>query len=425
MGQSGADYALGQTFGRAVQSQPRRQPARLNAVISDLLAGDLSLRAPLRELVALPAFLEAEPLAASATAAALVGALLHDLAAIYRDDTVARMRQFLHGYFGLAEPEPGESNAGADSPPAAGPAAQAQHRGHRIDQRRQRLKQLLQERQWQQADRETWQILVESCGACDGDHLGAIWSAIPCALLYDINRLWCDASCFRFGFSVQRALWEQAVAEHNAARTKPDRAPAIKAPAEVFAECLQPGSRQAPAPGSSSTAPLPDVSLLPVGFFPRGANQRVWGDHRGWVVEWQSGCLIDNFAVVHARLVDCGIRPVELDGATRKQLQALYGPVHAEPKPKPKPEPEPEPQPEPEPAPQRDAPAVNERVEGSPPDRQRGTTNWGGAILLLLALFGWLLGSVAGPTVTKECSSSGVFSRAFCYLSKIPSGLSR
>lgn len=228
MSQPDDDYSLGLAFGRVVQAHPLRHSARLNAVLADLLAGDLSLRAPLRELVELPAFLEADPLVASATAVALVSFLLEELKSIYRDETLARLREVLLGYFAIPEAKAETADTSSADRRAKQdykvPKEQIEKENQpnsckqvddqlvSVERSKEILKNYLKRQLWHEADQETWRLLVESCGVSKQDSFEMIWRAAPCALLYDINRLWCEASHFRFGFSVQRALWEELVA---------------------------------------------------------------------------------------------------------------------------------------------------------------------------------------------------------------------
>ena len=335
MPRPGADYSLGLAFGRVVQAQPLRHPARLNAVLADLLAGDLSLRAPLRELMELPAFLEAEPLVASATAVALVSFLLDELRSIYRDETLARLREVLLGYFAIPEAKAG---------PAADHRAKQDHKvpkeqiekekeilkklfqptntdAHSDDaeQPKEILKKLLQCQRWKEADRQTWALLAASCGGGDQQPFELIWRAVPCALLYDINRLWCEASNFRFGFSVQRALWEELLALSSS--TNPSSGlGSVKQPAQIFAEFLQsPARRRLDVPTSIHSS-----AVFVPGFYPRGGMLRWVSFEPGWQMSWDSAFLISHFAEIHARLVDCGLVGVSLDAGIRQQLQALY-----------------------------------------------------------------------------------------------------
>ena len=427
----GADYSLGLAFGRVVKAQPLRHPSRLNAVLADLLAGDLPLRAPLRELVELPAFLEAEPLVASATAVALVSFLLDELGCVYRDETLARLRTVLCGYFALpeaAEAEPADAPyLGKKREQEEDPNnyKQADGRFDDVERHMEILKRLLNRQLWNEADWQTWQLLVASCGGVGRqESFESIWRAAPCALLYDINRLWCEASHFRFGFSVQRALWEELVSLSSSANaTSPAGSP--NEPARIFVEFLK--SRTSQSLGGVHSGAI-DSAGLPPGFYPRGGMHRVWGGHRGWQIAWDSTCLLSHFTEVHGRLVDCGLVGVKLDSGTRQQLQALHqaaSPSSAAPA-------EAngaaarEPSQTKEPSVQPPEPPVSRQAKNPASLKSNEISGWVFPVLLLSwFILGMFLGWFAGPTVTRECSSGGIYTRTFCYLWHVPSGLSR
>lgn len=426
----GADYSLGLAFGRVVKAQPLRHPSRLNAVLADLLAGDLPLRAPLRELVELPAFLEAEPLVASATAVALVSFLLDELGCVYRDETLVRLRTVLCGYFALpeaAEAEPAEApyvEEKREQEEQPNNYKQVDGRLDDVDRHKEILKRLLNRQLWNEADRETWQLLVASCGGGRGqESFESIWRAAPCALLYDINRLWCEASHFRFGFSVQRALWEELVSLSSSANAT-SRAGSPREPARIFAEFLQ--SRSSQSLGSVHSGAI-DSAALPPGFYPRGGMHRVWEFGR-WQIAWDSACLLSHFAEVHGRLVDCGLVGIKLDAGTRHQLQALHqatsrssaAPAEANGAAAR------------EPSQTKEASAQSPKAPASRPATNSASlksNDFSGwvfpGLLLSWFLLGMILGSFAGPAVMRECSSGGFYSRTFCYLWHVPSGLSR
>ena len=427
----GADYSLGLAFGRVVKAQSLRHPSRLNAVLADLLAGDLPLRAPLRELVDLPAFLEAEPLVPSATAVALVSFLLDELGCVYRDETLVRLRTVLCGYFALpdaAEAEPADApyeEEKREQEEEPNNYKQVDGRLDDVDRHKKILKRLLHRQLWNEADRETWQLLVASCGGGGGqESFESIWRAAPCALLYDINRLWCEASHFRYGFSVQRALWEELVSLSSSAHaTSPAGRPSE--PARIFVEFLK--SRTSQSLGGVHSGAM-DSAGLPPGFYPRGGMHRVWGGHRGWQIAWDSACLLSHFTEVHGRLVDCGLVGVKLDAGTRQQLQALYqaaSPPSAAPT-EAKGAAAREPAQAKEPLVQPPEPPVSRPAKNSASSESFELSGWVFPVLLLSwFILGMFLGSFAGPTVTRECSSGGIYTRTFCYLWHVPSGLSR
>ena len=429
----GADYSLGLAFGRVVKAQSLRHPSRLNAVLADLLAGDLPLRAPLRELVELPAFLEAEPLVASATAVALVSFLLDELGCVYRDETLARLRTVLCGYFALPEAAEAAEAAPADAPYVEEKREQDEQpnnykqvdgRLDDVDRHKKILKRLLNRQLWNEADRETWQLLVASCGGGGGqESFESIWMAAPCSLLYDINRLWCDASHFRFGFSVQRALWEELVSLSSSANaTSPPGSP--REPARIFAEFLRSSTSQSLGGVHSGAI---DSAALPPGFYPRGGMHRVWEFGR-WQIAWDSACLLSHFSEVHGRLVDCGLVGVKLDAGTRHQLQGLHqaaSPPSAAPAEANGAAPR-EPAKAKEPYAQSPEPPVSRSAKNSASSESFELSGWVFPVLLLSWFFlGMFLGSFAGPTVTRECSSGGIYTITFCYLWHVPSGLSR
>jgi len=432
MPRPGADYSLGLAFGRVVQAQPLRHPARLNAVLADLLAGDLSLRAPLRELVELPAFLEAEPLVASATAVALVSFLLDELRSIYRDETLARLREVLLGYFAIpeAKAEPADApfaQQGADRRSVPNEqreevnqpnnCKQVDDRLVSVEKHKEILKNHLNLQLWHEADQETWQLLVESSGGSNQDSFEMIFRAAPCALLYEINRLWCEASHYRFGFSVQRGLWEKLISLSSSTNAT-SRAGSPSEPARIFVEFLK--SRTSQSLGGVHSGVM-DSAGLPPGFYPRGGMHRVWGGHRGWQIAWDSTCLLSHFAEVHARLVDCGLVGVKLDAGTRQQLQAFHqaaSPASAKP-------------------PKANTDSVRESTEAKQPAAQpakppvsrpsQNSRNYGNGLLIavLWFLMTYFLWSLAGPTVNKACSDVPFYVKGYCYLWHVPTGLAK
>jgi len=419
-------------FGRIVQAQPLRHPARLNAVLADLLAGDLSLRAPLRELMELPAFLEAEPLVASATAVALVSFLLDELRSIYRDETLARLREVLLGYFAIpeAKAEPADApfaQQGADrrneihneqreEVDQPNNCQQVDNRLVSVERRKEILKNHLNLQLWHEADQETWRLLVESSGGSNQDSFEMIFRAAPCDLLYEINRLWCEASHYRFGFSVQRGLWEELGAICSSAN-RSFSSGSVRQPAQIFIEFLQsPTSRLL---GGAHFGSMDSAHLVP-GFYPRGGMNRAYG-RQGWKMAWDSTCLLSRFAEVHARLVDCGLVGVSLDAGTRQQLQALHqaaSPASATP-------------------PKANTASVRKSTEAKQPAAQtpkppvsrpnQNSRNHGTEFLIAVLWFlqTYFLWSFAGPTMNKACSNEPFYVKGFCYFWHVPSGLTK
>ncbi len=170
-----------------------------------------------------------------------------------------------------------------------------------------------------------------------------------------------------------------------------------------------------------------DSAALPPGFYPRGGMHRVWKFNR-WQIAWDSACLLSHFSEVHGRLVDCGLVGVKPDSGTRQQLQALHqaaSPPSAAPT-EPKAAAAREPAQAKEPSVHPSEPPVSLPAKNSASLKSKEISSWVlPGLLLSWFLLGMILGSFAGPTVTRECSSGGFYLRTFCYLWHVPSGLSR
>ncbi len=75
-----------------------------------------------------------------------------------------------------------------------------------------RLRNLLAEGKWEEADKETLAVMLEVAGRETEDSLD-VWSIerFPCADLRTIDHLWLKYSDGRFGFSVQKRIWVSLV----------------------------------------------------------------------------------------------------------------------------------------------------------------------------------------------------------------------
>ena len=174
----------------------------------------------------------------------------------------------------------------------------------------------LQSQDWFNADIETWHLCAACSRAYDQESFDSVWSTIPEKWLVEINRIWCEASNYRFGFSVQRGLWEELIklsySVDNSLVTSSDNEAEA---ARIFCRFLK------------AQKNCTQFVELPAGFYPRSGLRRVWaaqGYYRGPQLVWDNNCLIKNFSQVHSRLVDCGIPSAALDEATRKKLRDLY-----------------------------------------------------------------------------------------------------
>jgi GUN4-like len=72
-----------------------------------------------------------------------------------------------------------------------------------------KLRDLLKAGEWELADRETLNVILAIAGI-DTPYLNAeAASQLPCQDLTTIDQLWVKSSGGRFGFSVQRQIWEE------------------------------------------------------------------------------------------------------------------------------------------------------------------------------------------------------------------------
>jgi hypothetical protein len=78
-----------------------------------------------------------------------------------------------------------------------------------------KLQQLLNEQKWQEANQETWHLLCRSVQKPEGFPLTtADIHRIPCQTLQVIDQLWKRASQGRFGFGVQRRIYQSQTASN-------------------------------------------------------------------------------------------------------------------------------------------------------------------------------------------------------------------
>lgn len=349
------DYQLGRDLGQVAQSIKQRSPSKMLSIILDLLKDDRSLQAPLRELVHTPAFLKSTPLKNSASSQALVSTLINEMKAVYRDETVQRLHHILAGYFSLSGPSQTRERAkGNPMPPDTPQGSKPSNRSIKDDAqnkppwetdqhiigtnpRLEHLRKLLQNQQWHHADRVTWEILSAALGTNPGGLIPQrAWSAIPCTLLYDINKLWTTNSSHRFGFATQRAIWEATVAIQARLEREEDKDDGItiKPAKQAFFELLgnQEGYTLDDAEEKQMTS---DISSFPPGYFPRIGKCMSWGGAKGWITEYRSDHLINEFELLHARLVDCGIAATNLDSDSKQKVASLlisFDPSKSHPK---------------------------------------------------------------------------------------------
>jgi hypothetical protein len=72
-----------------------------------------------------------------------------------------------------------------------------------------KLERQMQAGEWREADRETYRLMIQTCGKDFGDGFNIKdLKEFPCWDLKRIDQLWVSNSNERFGFSVQKKLWE-------------------------------------------------------------------------------------------------------------------------------------------------------------------------------------------------------------------------
>ncbi|MGR3276835.1 GUN4 domain-containing protein [Acaryochloris marina NIES-2412] len=72
------------------------------------------------------------------------------------------------------------------------------------------LEQLLQTQQWREADQETYRLMITTVGKEDGQFLNSHdLKTFPCEDLQMLDRLWVKYSDGKWGFSVQKRIWEE------------------------------------------------------------------------------------------------------------------------------------------------------------------------------------------------------------------------
>lgn len=72
------------------------------------------------------------------------------------------------------------------------------------------LEELLQNQQWKEADQETYRLMITIVGRTEGDYFrDKDLKTFPCEDLQTLDRLWIKYSKGKWGFSVQKRIWEE------------------------------------------------------------------------------------------------------------------------------------------------------------------------------------------------------------------------
>lgn len=78
------------------------------------------------------------------------------------------------------------------------------------------LRDLLKAGQWKEADQETLNVMLKAAGCVSEGPLSASIENFPCTDLRTIDQLWVKYSKGRFGFSVQKKIWQEVNRDYEA-----------------------------------------------------------------------------------------------------------------------------------------------------------------------------------------------------------------
>ncbi|WP_354635371.1 GUN4 domain-containing protein [Planktothricoides raciborskii] len=177
------------------------------------------------------------------------------------------------------------------------------------------LRDLLATKQWQAADRETAAIMLKIAGKESAGRLtGQDMQKFPCEELGRINQLWLDFSDGRFGFTVQKQIWEQVggLVDSDDSETYcrfADRVGWRKNGAWLDYSQLRFNSN------SNTTSPLGHLPRVMVVFWPTVAGDETFNERdfleaiaqaENWTEE-EIGDLFEGCVYLFNRLKDCGL----------------------------------------------------------------------------------------------------------------------
>jgi len=207
------DQHLGAQLGELMRRDPTLSPQQLQALLQDLLAEDLSLRAPLRELILLPAFRRLALERNQAQAAAQRDALLAELALSFHPALLPRLRALLQGVLGWDDSEAASSVAAASisaRQPAVAARSDLPRLSPQMTQRLQRIHTLVQQGYRLEKSMNAFPYLVSPAGTriipSRGSVAGFAWIGFffPWVFCYQI-REW--SYFWVTGFTFLLAAW--------------------------------------------------------------------------------------------------------------------------------------------------------------------------------------------------------------------------
>ena len=270
----------------------------LVGVIADLVADDPDMGPPLRDLVTRPIFQDLLPSASKGGAGATVqrDSLLNELSRTYNHDVVTALEDVLNGFLdvpnSIDSPQVKSMHEVTEFTESSHEVVDENHNEHDKSQSEfDHLRDLLTVKEWHKADQQTWSIILSCVAATHGFIPDQEWSLIPCDVIQEIDRMWSEASSFRYGFSIQKAIWEEIVSQIRKHESYESVELSIT-PVEIFYSLLR--SEEA------------KQDYFSPGFFPGYGVREEWDSSQDqWILEESDSGLISSFDLLFEKLRSC------------------------------------------------------------------------------------------------------------------------
>ena len=288
----------------------------LIGVIADLVADDPDMGPPLRDLVTRPIFLNLLPSAAKGGEGVLAqrDSLLAELSRTYKPDVISAVGDVLNGFLNIKN---GAGISGNEScgdvvpsrPSKSNLTSQDSICNNSSKSDLECLVDLLASKEWHEADRLTWKILLNSTGSEFNYIPEDAWSHVPIDLIQEIDVMWSVGSSFRYGFSVQKAIWSELLIQMSR-RESAESIELSVDPVDAFSSFIRPNDAR--------------QTISKTGFFPGYGVCARWNPLRNQlnVQESRSG-LISSFDLFYEKLRSCksSFDDVSLDPSTLSLIE--------------------------------------------------------------------------------------------------------
>lgn len=282
----------------------------LVGVIADLVADDPVMGPPLRDLVTRPVFLNLLPSASKGGEGVLAqrDSLLTELSRTYNPGIVAAIGDVLNGFLGIHN---STEDARHFSRLLSHFPIDGSSKYDEANSDIEHLRRLIASHEWHKADRQTWSVLQNSINSNRGYISDNEWSLIPCDLIQEIDIIWSEGSTFRYGFSIQKAIWDEIVSQIRV-RESYESVELSATPSKIFYSLLR-----------SSEA---KHDHFRPGFFPGYGVWAHWDSSRyEWNIAESSSGLISSFNLLCEKLRSCGpsFNEIPLDSRTVSEIKKL------------------------------------------------------------------------------------------------------